>query len=44
MELDGFSYQLIEMTPVLINGLAKLNFLTLTGSLRQGKIKEKKLA
>jgi hypothetical protein len=43
MELDGFSYQLIEMTPVLINGLSKLNFLTFLGNLQEGNINEKKL-
>jgi hypothetical protein len=43
MELDGFSDQLLEMTPILINGLPKLSFFTFVGNLEEGKINEKKL-
>jgi hypothetical protein len=43
MKLDGFSDQLLEMTPILINGLPKLSFFTFVGNLEEGKINEKKL-
>ncbi len=43
MKLDGFSHQLLQMTPILINGLPKLSFFTFIGNLQEGKINEKKL-
>ncbi|CAF3721145.1 unnamed protein product [Rotaria sp. Silwood1] len=42
IELDGNNYQLIQMSHILINGLSKLNFLTISGCIKYGKLYEKK--
>ena len=41
--LDGFSDQLLQMTPILINGLPKLTFFTFVGNLEENRMNEKKL-
>lgn len=41
--LDGFSDQLLQMTPILLNGLRKLSFFTFIGNIEENQINEKKL-
>ena len=43
MKLVGFSDQLLEMTPILINGLPKLSFFQFGGNLQESQIDERKL-
>lgn len=43
ISLDGFSDQLLQMTPILINGLPKLSFFTFIGNIEENQTNEKRL-
>jgi hypothetical protein len=43
IKVDGINDRLIEMPHILINGLSKLNFLTIYVSIKYGKIYDKRL-
>ncbi|CAF4472188.1 unnamed protein product [Rotaria sp. Silwood2] len=43
IKVDGISDRLIEMSHILINSLSKLNFLTICGGIKYGKVYDKRL-
>jgi hypothetical protein len=43
IKLDGINDELIEMSDIFINGLKKLNFLTIIGGIEDGEFHEKRL-
>ena len=43
MTLAGFSDELLQMTPILINGLPKLSFFQFVGNFEESQIDERKL-
>jgi len=43
IKVDGVSDRMIEMSHILINGLSKLNFLTIHGGIKYGNVYDKRL-
>ncbi|CAF3006966.1 unnamed protein product [Rotaria sp. Silwood2] len=43
IELNGTNCELAEMSRILINGLSKLNFLTINGCIKHDKLYDKQL-